>query len=139
MPGGAGRSPPFTHSRRQSEREKIAPDQVCEGRGEAGRGRGRGGPGRGRGAEGTRAGPAVPCRFCPSLQRLSRLAEGTEGLPAAPLRGSMRSHYPTIRLMRVLGKKPLEPGKRPNLFPRHGRVPALRGAEGEGSAARRDG
>lgn len=84
-------------------REKIAPDQVCEGRGEAGRGRGQGGPGRGRGAEGARAGPALPCRFCSSLQRLS---EGTEGLPAAPLRGSMRSHYPTIRLMRVLGKKP---------------------------------
>lgn len=41
--------------------------------------------------------------------------------------------------MRVLGKNSMEPGKRPNLFPRHDRVPALRGAAGEGSAARRNG
>lgn len=41
---------------------------------------------------------------------------------------------PTIWLMRMLGKSPMEPGKRPNLFPRRDRVPALRGGAGEGSA-----
>lgn len=94
-PGGAGSCPPFAHSRRESEGEKIAPDQVCEGRG-AGEGPG---PGRGRDAAGAQAGPALPAgaagEFCPSLRRLLWLGRGSEGLPAATSRGRSGAASPT--------------------------------------------
>lgn len=100
-PGGAGRCPPFAHSRRESEGEKIAPDQVCEGRG-AGEGPG---PGKGKvkGCGGGTSWTRSPGRCRRRLLPIAPAAPepcraGGEGLPAATLRGRSGATSPTTAL-----------------------------------------